>query len=379
MMGKNDDQVYKEIYELGIRTWCEENPKIKDLTLSYNQEVSNEAKSINNEAIIIDACTFCLENYNWHLEESNVTGINCTVPGTKDSKGEAVNNIINYYGVINDSEKFMLVLTADDIEKAKKEKKVGVIIGSQSCEFMHHDDLYSSTKAFARLGLRIMQIAYNHRTFAADGCYTGTDAGITNDGIILIDAMEKEGIVLDLSHVGNRSTLEAMEVCKKPPIFSHANPNALFPHPRNISDEQAKKCAALGGVIGVSSYSVTLWNKKRFPDINNFIDAIEYYVNLVGIDHVGLGLDSNAQPGAYERKDQLYFINILRKLQGNDCLYYKSYEAGRGYLTMFTEGLLSMANMVNITEHLLKRGFLKNDILKILGKNWLRVFRQCWK
>ena len=134
----------------------------------------------------------------------------------------------------------------EDILTAKRDGKIGIIIGAQSCDFIHHPDISESVEAFARLGLRIMTIAYNHRTFAADGCATGTDDGLTCEGKTLIRAMERNGIVVDLSHVGRRSTLEAMDFCEKPAIFSHSNAYALYPHFRNITDEQIKACAARG-------------------------------------------------------------------------------------------------------------------------------------
>ena len=100
--------------------------------------------------------------------------------------------------------------------------------------------------------------------------------------------MQKYGITVDLSHVGELSTLEAMDMSERPMIFSHSNPKGLFQHARNITDEQAKKCAALGGVIGVTSYPVTLWDGEHFPTIDTMVDCIDYYADLIGIDHIGL-------------------------------------------------------------------------------------------
>ena len=374
----SEEQKYQRIFEISKKFACEDTPEVKQMILDINANVSDEAKRINKDAIIIDTCTFSLEGYSWNLQEAGTTALNCTVLGTKDYPGYAMRNIMDYYSAVRYDDNLMMVYKPEDIVKAKEEGKVGVIIGAQSCDFILHNDIDASVKVFYDAGLRVMQIAYNHRSFAADGCYTGTNAGITNDGRKMIRAMQKYGITVDLSHVGELSTLEAMDMSERPMIFSHSNPKGLFQHARNITDEQAKKCAALGGVIGVTSYPVTLWDGEHFPTIDTMVDCIDYYADLIGIDHIGLGLDTNATIGAYEHRKIIYFSKLIKEREGKDSLAYKSFEAGRGYLGECLEGMMNMANMVNITEHLLKLGYREEDIRKILGLNWLRVFKETW-
>ncbi len=375
------DELFESAFDFAKRFYCEDNPEIKKMVLKINESVSDRARELHKDAIVIDACTFFLETYNWHLHASGATAINCTVPLTMDSTGAAVNRIADYYETIRNEPKLILVEKADDILNAKKDGKIGVIIGAQSCEFIQHGDLFSSTKLFFKMGLRIMQIAYNHRSFAADGCLTGDNAGLTGDGKKLIKAMEQSGIVVDLSHVGEKSTLEALEICEKPPVFSHSNPKGLFPHPRNITDEQAKKLADKRGVIGVCAFPPICWDGTNFPGINSFIDAICYYADLVGIDHIGIGLDSNAQPGAYDRRELLRFswlINQMESSDGGSNYYTASFTAGRGLMTLFCEDLVNIANLVKITDGMLNRGFKEEDIRKVLGLNFMRVFREWW-
>jgi membrane dipeptidase len=351
------------------------------MVLQINEAVSDEARMIHEQSVVIDTCTFFLETYNWQLHASGATAINCTVPLTLDSAGEAFGRIADYYETIRYEPQLVLIEKADDILRAKKEGKIGVIIGAQSCEFVQHGDLFSSTQLFAKMGLRIMQIAYSHRSFAADGCLTGDDAGLTNDGKILIKAMEKAGIIVDLSHVGRRSTLEAMETCEKPPIFSHSNPDSLFPHPRNLTDEQAKRLAAKGGVIGVCAFPPLCWDGEKYPSIDSFVNAIAYYADLIGIDHIGIGLDSNAQPGAYNRRELLRFGWLVNQMEntGTASNYYgASFAAGRGLQTLFCEDLVNIANLINITNRMLERGFSKDAVEKVLGLNYMRVFREWW-
>ena len=354
-----------------------DDPENKAYALSINAGVSAEAVRIHKEATIIDTCSFYLESYNWHLKESGVTALNLTVPQNLAGMGGAVSSIIDHYEAISaNKDHFVLAETADDIRNAKKDGKIAMILGAQNPRFVEHANLEGSTEAFARLGMRVIQIGYNQRTFATDGCLCETDGGLSPMGRKLIDGLEKAGITVDLSHISPRSAMEAMDVCTKPPIFSHSNPRKLFDHPRNISDEAAKKCAEMGGVIGVCSYVPILWNRKHLPCIEDFVDAIAYYADLVGTDHIGIGIDSNAEPGAYDRHDTRHLMQLIGP---NRDVYLAGAAAGLGKRSAFPEGLYSLANIVNIVDHMLKRGFSEADIKKVMGENYLRVFDQTWR
>lgn len=375
-----EQQKWEEILRLYKSYLCVDSEEVKQLALSYNEGVSPEARRIHDEAIVIDTCAWHLQNWNWHLAESGCTAINCTVPDCGDDIGGALKNIIEYYALCNEIDQVTLVRSVQDIYDAKRDGKVGIIIGAQNCDFVRHADLDESVEAFAKLGLRVMTIAYNHRTFAADGCACETDDGVTRDGKRLIRAMEKHGVVVDLSHVGRRSSLEAIDYCEKPAVFTHSNSDVLFPHYRNLTDEQVKRCAERGGVIGVSLYNVICWDGgDKFPTIDNIIDNIAYYADLVGIDHVGLGSDSGASPGTYPHRTCEGYYRLIREGQGENSLMYKSYQAGRGVRGYFVEGCESMANFPNITEQMLRRGFSEADIKKVQGDNWMRIFKRWWK
>lgn len=354
-----------------------DDPEIKAYALSVNAGVSPEAVRIHQESTVIDTCSFYLESYNWHLKESGVTALNLTVPQNLAGMGSAVNSIIDHYEAIaNNPDHFLLAETPDDIRTAKKEGKIAMILGAQNPRFVEHACLEASAEAFARLGMRIIQIGYNQRTFATDGCLCETDGGLSPMGRKLIEGMEKAGITVDLSHISPRSAMEAMDVCTKPPIFSHSNPRKLFDHPRNISDEAAKKCADMGGVIGVCSYLPILWNREHLPCIEDFVDAIAYYADLIGIDHVGIGIDSNAEPGAYDRHDTRHLMELKHP---NRDVYLAAAAGGRGKHSAYPEGLQSLANIVNIVEHMLRRGFQEEDVKKVMGENYLRVFDLTWR
>ncbi len=346
----------------------------KAYALKVNAEASPEAHRILSDCTIVDTCSFYIETDNWHLQESGVTALNLTVPDVFDDIGGAVKSVINHYEVARKyPERFVIVETVQDILDAKATGKVGIILGAQSCKFLEHSDLYSSAEVCAKMGFRVIQIGYNGRTFASEGCLSG-DGGLSAAGKVLIPALEKAGITVDLSHISERSALEALDIAKMP-IFSHSNPRSLFDHPRNISDEAIKKCAEKGGVIGICSYVPILWDRKSFPSIENYVDAIEYIIQLAGIDSVGIGVDSNAQPGAYDRKDMRHLMDLVPP---NRDVYLAGAEAGLGKLSAVPIGLFSLANNVNIIDKLLQRGYSEADIKKIMGENWLRVFANTW-
>lgn len=370
--------IRKLVEERGVRMWAEDAPEDKVLALSYNADASDEARKLHNESIVIDGCTFYLQTYNWQLQESHPTALNLTVPDVFSSDGgSALHEIASYLEVERRyPEHFINVLKPEDIYEAKRTGKVGIIIGSQNCDFIYGREIPMMVEIYARIGLRIMQIAYSHRSFAAEGCNTGSDAGLTKAGYELIRAMEHSGITVDLSHVGCRSTLEAMDYATKPMIFSHSNPRTMFEHTRNITDEQAKKCAEIGGVIGVCAFPPILWDGENFPTVERYVDAVCYYANLIGTDHIGIGLDSNAEPGGYVR---INARNIFGRRPELVNMYEKSYDPKTGNITICTEGIHGMTNHLNIVDKLLKRGFSHDDVRKIMGENFLRVFKATWR
>ena len=365
----------KELYEIIVNYWIHDDPDLKAMALKWNAGVSEEARKVHAQCEIVDGCTFYMENYNWQVEQSKAACLNMTIPCVADpSAGGALKEVAEMLSVINaDPEHFINVLTVEDIHEAHRSGRIGILLGAQSCDFIQSRDINAMVEVFARIGLRVMQIGYHTRSFAADGCATGTDAGITEQGKKLIRAMQANGITVDLAHVGRLSTLEAMDLAEKPMIFSHANPRAVFDHFRNITDEQIKKCASIGGVIGACAYAPILYDGEHLPTIDRFVDSVCYYADLVGVDHVGIGLDSNGQPGGYVHMD-------ARNLAlSSSPAFEASYLAGRGKASANTDGILGIANHLNVVDKLLKRGFNTNEVCKIMGGNFIRVFEQTWK
>ncbi len=257
-------------------------------------------------------------------------------------------------------------LTAADIEEAHSTGRIAIIFGLQGAGTWLDRDLVL-LHILRRLGVRIVGLCYQRRDLFADGSGEPGNAGLSVYGKQFIREMNQLGMVIDLSHMGLRASLEAMELTSQPVIFSHSNVHALVPSVRNLRDEQIDAAAARGGVIGVTAFTSLLGmnvTADQRPTLDDFIAHLDYIVQRVGPDHVGIGLDY-----AHKRlQDDLEVHNRLHPELGR-------LDVG----TIHAQGLDGPAEVVNLTDRLLRRGYRQDDILKILSGNFLRVFRTVWQ
>ncbi|HEX6947135.1 MAG TPA: membrane dipeptidase [Acidimicrobiia bacterium] len=348
------------------------------MTHEYSRFVSEEALSLHADAIVIDGTSFYLEGHTDLLDQAGVTALNLTVPDIEDDTGGAVLKVSDHYQLAREDPRLALVFTPDDILAAKTSRKVGMILGAQNAR--HMASRPALVEMFYRLGMRVSQLTYNDRSFAADGCDTGADAGLSREGKTLVEEMNRVGMVVDVSHAGERSAKEAVALCTKPPIASHSNPrNAGANIPRNLDDDLIKAIADKGGVIGLSPFPTMLWKGGDVrPTVEDFLDAMEYVIQLVGVDHVGVGTDKEATAGAYprevRRRLRRRFANASRNSQG---IGYRDKFPDSVYNPLL-DGFASIGDFPVITQGLMSRGFGEDEIRKILGLNLLRVFRENW-
>ncbi len=343
--------------------------------MAFSREVSDKARLLHNDSIVIDGCSFFCEGYNDNLEASGLTALNITVPHPSDDVEAAVKNIADYYEVVRRDENLVLIETADDIYRTKKENKVGIIIGFQNSRPMSHYYIGSMVEVFRRLGARLVVLAYNDRNFAADGCVAGTDAGLSREGRELVNELNQSGIVIDCSHTGLRSSLEAIELSSQPCVFSHSNPKARSNQPRNATDEQIRAVAAKGGVVALTPFPPLNWDGgKVVPTLDDFLDNIQYVVDMVGVDHAGIGTDKEATPGAYPRDLILRELENLPRSVGD---YYNNFTGNPEAVNL--DGFPALAFYPLITQGLIDRGFDDEAVRKILGLNFLRVFKKVWR
>lgn len=253
-----------------------------------------------------------------------------------------------------------------DVRQVKENGKVGIIFGTQGMACIGTNMRY--IWALHGLGIRIMQLTYNERNALGSGCMEPNDDGLTRFGQQAIDEMNRLGIVLDLSHGGHTTSLEAIEHSRQPALFTHVGVKTLREHPRNVTDDQIRAVASKGGVIGLCPHSIMVEKERaKRPSVDDFIDHIDYVVQLVGIDHAGIGTDNFQYDTFYSRWRRVQFEHTFPTFFGGYGMYEKH-----------AAGFSKWSDWSNLTAQLLGRGYGVADVGKILGGNFVRVFEQVW-
>lgn len=301
--------------------------------------------------------------YLQRLIESNVRVVNITIAAHSDGFEAALEQMFHYFNVFQRvPDQVIQIKTASDIDRAVREKKVGVVFGFQTPTPIDHH--FHRWTIFQQLGLRICQVAYMERNIFGDGCFEPHDGGLTYYGIQAVQEMNRLGIVVDMSHAGERTMFEAMELSSHPCVFSHSNAKAVTPSARNASDEAIKLLAKKGGVIGLTPHSFMTYKEigKR-PTMSDYMDHFEHIAKLVGVDHIGIGSD------VFESYTKFSWETSTKLL----------YKSPWVFETMLADGYSKVGEIKNVIAALVQIGFTDDDIRKILGQNFLRVFRQVWR
>lgn len=298
---------------------------------------------------------------------NGITISNETIALPGENAREAMKSIFDYYCLAEVSEPRTKAITSvEDIRRCHAEGKLGLLYGLQSAEPFESDTYL--IPLFHRLGLRVSNLVYNDRNLIGDGCLEPENAGLTAYGKTVVLEMNRVGITLDLSHTGEKTSLDAISVTQAPAVFSHSNPKALTDHPRNITDEQIKAAADTGGLIGLCPHSQFCEKERGVrPNVEDFLDHIEYVVNLVGVDHAGIGTDLF---GGKTIGEAVFRFQLGRQIPGA----WGGYDIDSKYV----RGFDNVFGWLNVTRGLVTRGFSDEEVRKILGENWLRVFGASW-
>jgi membrane dipeptidase len=238
----------------------------------------------------------------------------------------------------NHSDKMLLFTKIADLHNAEKSGRVAAMLSIEGGECVEAD--LGILRMLYRLGVRAVTLTWNERNQIADGAAEGrTGGGLTNFGLEMISEMNRIGMVIDVSHISDAGFSDVIETTREPIIASHSNCRSLCDHRRNLSDEMIRRLADNGGVMGANFAPAFVDQQAQRATLERVVDHIDHVVELVGPDYVGLGSDFDG-------------------------------------ISATPKGLEDVTKMPNITATLVSRGYSEDDIMKILGGNFTRVFEQ---
>jgi membrane dipeptidase len=260
-------------------------------------------------------------------------------------------------------ERLLLVRTPEDILRARTENKFGMILGTQGLHYI--EDETALITILAKLGLRVASLTYNEQTQFGAGCLEPTDHGLTLLGIRAVQELNRSRVLVDVSHAGHKTALDIIEASDKPVVATHSNAYAVTPSGRNLKDDLIRALAGCGGIVGLSPYSPFCDKPgKPRPDIEDFLDHIEYVAKLVGVRHVAIGTD--------------FFPHSKVKWENSTGRMYPGMVRGHIFEDLYAEGLEDHHEFPAIASGLKRRGFAPADITAILGGNAIRVLEAVW-
>jgi membrane dipeptidase len=323
------------------------------------------------KAVTIDNCTWEFDGLSEDLVASGLTAFQLTVASKSEDAAETIKEIERVHAVIaHDPEKLMLIESVADLRAAAASGRTGVILHFQNARPLG-DDL-RKVGTFRRLGVRVIQITYNERNYVGDGCLEPTNGGLSTFGRALIGELNRQHILIDLTHVGERSSLEAADLSADPCVFSHSNPKRRADNPRNITDEQMRACAERGGVIGVCGWGPISWDGgPRPPDLSTIADHLDYVADLVGPEHVGIATDAPAS-GKMDRI-LAHFKEINEAYPNVTGAFVEAF--GSDIKHRYP---LPLRSIPALAVTLQERGWPTGHIDGALGENMARVYEQVW-
>ena len=302
------------------------------------------------------------------LQPYTESGINVIHPAVGMGGPNAYENALQFFAgwngfIASNGDYFTRIDSAADLKRVKKSGKLGVILGIQNSEHFRRPD---DVDLFRGLGQRVSQLTYNARNLIGNGSTERRDDGISDFGVAIIERMNKAGMAVDVSHCGDRTTLDAFELSKKPVLITHSNCRALVPgHPRLKTDDAIKKVGETGSVIGITG--VRMFVKGDEPTtVEHVLDHFDHVKKLIGPQHLGVGSDIDLY--GYDAMPP----ELNKQLRAG----YKGSYSFREKIDI--EGLNHPKRMFDLTEGLIRRKYSDSEIEGILGGNFERVLTQIW-
>jgi membrane dipeptidase len=329
-----------------------------------NQEYSVRAIDLVGRSLVIDMLGLLTLDWqqlsDWHrrpgtfknadFDALQASGIDVFHPAVDLNKKESYGATLEWLGGWNaflaaHPDQFVPILRCPDISAAKQQHKVGILLGMQNSDhFRTADDV----DKFYALGQRVSQLTYNSRNRIGSGCIERTDVGLTEHGFEVVERMNAAGMIIDVSHAGDHTCLDAFKASKRPVLITHSNCKALVPHPRCKSDDVIREMAKTGGVMGITGVRAFA-SRRENATVADVLDHFDHVVRLTGIEHAGIGSDSD--------------------LGGRDARLRRQGLRSR----VDVAGLNNGRRIFAIADGLLQRGYTDRHVEAVLGGNFLRA------
>ena len=312
----------------------------------------------------------CLQYCNWsekifrEMREGGVDAVHVTI-AYHEMFREMVANVEQWNGWFERHSNLIFAgRTGDDVRQARSEGRTAIFFGFQNPSPIEDD--IGLVEICHMLGARFMQLTYNNQSLLATGCYESEDTGITRMGRAVIAEMNRVGLVIDMSHSAERSTLDAIEVSSRPIAITHANPSFWHPARRNKSDDVLKALGESGGMLGFSLYPHHLKDGTNCT-LDSFCEMIARTAELMGVSQIGIGSDlCQDQPDAV-----VEWMRVGRWTKDID--YGEGSAANAGFPPM-PSWFQDNRHFDAIATGLHKQGFSQADVAGIMGDNWLNFY-----
>lgn len=341
-------------------------------------EVSASAAQLYRSSLVLDANTLASIGYLQYekdvaqrleaIQNSGVTVLKSTLGGDEGTFEETVADLAAAQSLMDQHPDIFLKVTHPaDMERAKSDRKVGVILSFEAVSML--EGKIERIDVFRQLDVLVMQLTYNHKSPFGCGCLDGDKDGVTELGRKAIARMNATGVALDLSHANAQTTADGIQLSRRPSVITHAGCRAVYDHPRNKTDQNMKALADKGGVMGIYMLPF-LTPDTRQPMLADYMEHMAHALKVCGEDHVGIGTDSLFFKVSDEDLKEIAKEEAERRKQGVGA----PGENRPPYLP----DLNTPRKLEYVADALLKRGYSARVTEKILGLNFVRVFNEIW-
>jgi membrane dipeptidase len=322
------------------------------------------AQRIHRETMIVDTCNTAEWDDDYVIDRLAPSGVNVIVKtiASQTDYAETGSQIAPWFAKMRRYAKFLGKATdAREVDAVVADGRVAVIYALQNSKPLDED--IELIEVYYELGVRVIQLTYNYRGLAGDGCVERRDGGLSDWGVRLIEAMNDLGIVVDASHASPLTALDAIEVSRYPVILSHSNARAVVNNNRNVPDEVIKALGAKGGYMGLAVFLPMITeDRDRTPALEEFLAHIDHVNKIAGPGVVGFGLD-RGEGRTLQQYSGFKFPTST----------FPTWEQRQRHLM---PEIRSVSQFINLTRALVARGHSEEEIKGILGGNFMRVFRQ---